>query len=615
MDYFKGVEDLFKRESLAVVEEKGNASPNRNRKFIKRNWKTVKEEGKGFEWKRLGFKYRSIRTRLMLSFGVLLLLLVGTSFMSQSAIRHLNDNTNEIVRDDMNLTNNYSKVSYYMARMSSAVRAYLLTDDIKYYNDFYEFSGYIDSNQELILELDNSINLQNLITRMDSWERYAEENVFSLAQDGQKAQALANLNDFLNPEIESILGELGELSDERIMKINSEAMEMVKEGMASSRQQFTIAIAAVIAGLLFAWFLSSSLSRQIKIITERMKSLSSRILNQEPLEVVGGGELAELTIATNEMQAQRRETMAQIFDIASSVAVQSEELSQSASEIRDGAEQVSITIQELSIGAESQAGSASQLSTAMEDFDNRFKEVNKNGREATEFADSAVSLAGSSKEMMDESHSQMEKIRTIVAEAVNKMDSLDKETKEITNLVTIIQNVANQTNLLALNAAIEAARAGEHGRGFAVVAEEVRKLAEQVALNVKEISGFVEKIMAESMEVSSSLTTGYKEVLSGSEKINETSITFDKLNRAVKEVVINVQEVTDDLAILMESANQMNTAIGEIASVSEESAAGIQETSAATQQINSTIEETVKNAQHLAGLAEQMHSGVNGFQL
>jgi len=93
-------------------------------------------------------------------------------------------------------------------------------------------------------------------------------------------------------------------------------------------------------------------------------------------------------------------------------------------------------------------------------------------------------------------------------EPANVFDELDEKIRqlfaEIQNVGKIaqqIEEVASQTNLLALNATIEAARAGEQGKGFAVVAGEVKALAGQTRSATEEISGSVQKLTNEAMEL------------------------------------------------------------------------------------------------------------------
>ncbi|AGL01785.1 methyl-accepting chemotaxis protein [Desulfoscipio gibsoniae DSM 7213] len=69
-----------------------------------------------------------------------------------------------------------------------------------------------------------------------------------------------------------------------------------------------------------------------------------------------------------------------------------------------------------------------------------------------------------------------------------------QQIKETDKILLFISDVATKSNLLGLNAAIEAARAGEHGRGFSVVAEEIRKMALNSAISVKEIKDIIEEI-------------------------------------------------------------------------------------------------------------------------
>ena len=132
-------------------------------------------------------------------------------------------------------------------------------------------------------------------------------------------------------------------------------------------------------------------------------------------------------------------------------------------------------------------------------------------------------------QLMDSSTKKMSKIDQIVKDSVQKVKDLDAQSQEIFKLVVVIKDVADQTNFLALNAAIEAARAGEHGRGFSVVAEEVRKLAEQTATSVTDITRIVNNIQNGFSVVTESLQDGYKEVEQGTNQIETTGETFNEI--------------------------------------------------------------------------------------
>jgi methyl-accepting chemotaxis protein len=251
----------------------------------------------------------------------------------------------------------------------------------------------------------------------------------------------------------------------------------------------------------------------------------------------------------------------------------------------------------------------------MTEFAAKINELNMNGEQIQQSSNQVISLAVTGSELMDGSSSQMAKIDGIVQEAVLKVKNLDSKSKEISTLVEVIKAIADQTNLLALNAAIEAARAGEHGRGFAVVADEVRKLAEQVAVSVTEITGIVKGIQEETNNVTDSLESGYREVEQGTEKIEETSTTFKNIDKALNNMAQDIQEVQETLAMISKDSQNMNTKIEEIAAISEEAAAGVEQTSASSQQTSSSMEEIAKSSDDLAKLAEKMNLLVRQFKL
>ena len=150
------------------------------------------------------------------------------------------------------------------------------------------------------------------------------------------------------------------------------------------------------------------------------------------------------------------------------------------------------------------------------------------------------------------------------------------------------------------------------------MADEVRKLAEEVNTSVKEITGFVGTIQAESKNVSEYLQAGYKEVAEGSIKISETGRTFNTITQSLHRMSDRITDINTSLQDIEHNTIDMNTSIEEIASVSEESAAGVEQTSASAQQISSSMEEVAGNGgkvPQLVALAENMDNIVSNFTL
>jgi len=272
-------------------------------------------------------------------------------------------------------------------------------------------------------------------------------------------------------------------------------------------------------------------------------------------------------------------------------------------------------MEEIASGTESQASHAADLSNAMGTYVEKVEEANENGERIHQSSHEVLQLTEGGSKLMLQSIEQMATIDRIVQDSVQKVQQLDVQSGEISKLVTVIREVAEQTNLLALNAAIEAARAGEHGRGFSVVAEEVKKLAEQVASSVSEITHIVETIQTDSSEVAISLQTGYKEVEKGTSQLKTTGETFEKISESVQVMVENIQTVSESLMMIKSTSQEMNSSIEEIASISQESAAGVEQTSASSQQTSSSMEEVAASSEELEKLAVELNHLIQQFKL
>ena len=159
-----------------------------------------------------------------------------------------------------------------------------------------------------------------------------------------------------------------------------------------------------------------------------------------------------------------------------------------------------------------------------------------------------------------------------VAEASDAMGRIQTSSQKITQIIGMIDDIAFQTNLLALNAGVEAARAGTAGRGFAVVAEEVRQLAGNASDAARQIK---ELVNASSGEVSS----GVDLIHHAAETLRAIVANFDQVADLSTEIAAASHEQSTALS-------EVNSAIAQMDIVTQQNAAMVEQTTAATDRMN-----------------------------
>ena len=123
-------------------------------------------------------------------------------------------------------------------------------------------------------------------------------------------------------------------------------------------------------------------------------------------------------------------------------------------------------------------------------------------------------------------------------------------------------------DILALNAAVEAARAGEQGRGFAVVAGEVRALAQRSAAAAKEIRSLIEQSVDQ-------ISDGGKKAVAAGKVIDDIVVSVQQVNQLIGEIAVASAEQSTGVA-------EINKAIAQLESMTQQNAALVEEASASS---------------------------------
>ena len=248
--------------------------------------------------------------------------------------------------------------------------------------------------------------------------------------------------------------------------------------------------------------------------------------------------------------------------LGNAFATMTDKLSELVAQVRSSADSIYTASNEVSIGTddlsqrtEEQASSLEETASSMEEMTSTVKQNADNARQANQLAAQAREVA--------------EKGGAVVSSAVSSMEEINKASKRIADIISVIDEIAFQTNLLALNAAVEAARVGEQGRGFAVVAAEVRNLAGRSATAAKEIKALV----ADSVQ----------KVQEGSALVNQSGQQLDEIVSSVKKVADIISEISAASQEQSVGIEQVNKAITQMDQITQQNAALVEETAAASQ--------------------------------
>lgn len=557
---------------------------------------------------------KSLKSKMLLSFGVLIVLVLVSSTINLVSIGRQNDHVDQVLEEEMNLLVLDKNLANNMAERMNLLQAYIISGDQEYLT---KFNDRIDDSIALetdFLEHSDSPEAQNLVNQKIEWGIATDEVIAAMGEGNDSLAQITMLNKVI-PMGDNLVRAFNEMSNNRETEISEVAQTVMASGHSMVLNLIVVSLLTVVLGIGIALFVSQRITTPIKRLKERMLIMAEGDLSSEPLEVTAQDEIGELMVAANKMSTHTAEVLREASIISETTSSHSEELTQATLEVKSGSEQIATTMQEMASGSETQAETAGELATVMESFVKIVEEANAAGNEAKTKSESIAEMTQNGQELMDTSTNQMVKIDGIVKESVEKMFNLDNETNKVSKLVEVIKDVADQTNLLALNAAIEAARAGEAGRGFAVVANEVRKLAEQTAESVQDITGIVQTIQNESSEVMQSLSDGYREVTVGTEQIQQTGTMMQSMSGEISDIIVGVHQITANLDNILAYSKEMDVSISDIASVSEESAAGVEETSAASQEISGSMDEVSASASQVSELAEKLNGLVQHFKL
>lgn len=366
---------------------------------------------------------------------------------------------------------------------------------------------------------------------------------------------------------------------------------------------------------LLAFFAAFLITKPLEKLSEIASEAANGNLNQEVPIPSSDDEIRDLSVSVNTMLKNLNQIVLDInqnFQYTNEAVLLMKETSNQSTE---HSQAISTAIDEISSGAEQSAGAIQSTAESVEMATDLAAKVQDKAKQSKE---KSITMLQTLKESKLVFHQLVDGINLLATEQVASLkdvEHLQRNAKQVESIVSMVGEIAGQTNLLALNASIEAARAGEHGRGFSVVAEEIRKLADESAKAVENISSLISSIQRDVQlvvnKINGNVEVAKKESNNG-KKTNEAISQMEESVNDVAEEIGNISGLVDNQLQLIQNTVRQSQ---EVAAIAEETSAGAEEVNAAVQEQSAIIDKVEQLSYNIEVHAQQLNQQIHQFQV
>ncbi len=282
-----------------------------------------------------------------------------------------------------------------------------------------------------------------------------------------------------------------------------------------------------------------------------------------------------------------------------------ENLREIAGQSREATENLNVSVAEIRAQAQQQAAGVEQQLAAVQETAATVDEIAHSGAQISRRAQEVIASAqantlasASGLHAVQETGRAMEQIQVQGEAVAANIVSLSEKTQAIGEIVTSVNDISERSHLLALNAAIEAASAGEHGRSFAVVATEMKVLADQAkdaTAQVRSILGDIQRGINTSVMLTEEAV---KRGAAGRERTETAEATIEEMAAGIQDAVQTFQQI-------VASTNQQQLGIEQVMAALQNIRQASQQTASGTRQLDGAALGLGELSRRLLAVAER----------
>ena len=558
----------------------------------------------------------TIRGRLWLGFGALVVLLLVAGALAQRSISQLAYAMATELSEVQQESRLASQLSASAAATLAAGTRYVESRDTASLNVFRD-QGWI--SHRLQSEMNNRPG-----QRADELSAIAavDAKLSSMEVHYALAHRLADLGRFESAHLEagkaqvqvdSLLMHLEQLGAMKALKVSAASRRLQGESARRTLMLLGLIALAVASGIGVVLLTIRSIGAPLDTLVAHARKLSQGDLTARTRD----GLPDEFQILGNAMN-QTGDSLSRVVSVAAQTA---ENVASSAHQLSSVSEQISISAGQManamtgvSQGAEEQVSQLRSIEEALDEIRSAADSVTGRSSEVRSLAGEIEGTAAEKRREVERAVAILVDVKHSVERAAAEVGALNATAADINRFVQSVMQIAEQTNLLALNAAIEAARAGEAGKGFAVVADEVRKLAsqaQQAADDIVQMTAVVTRRVTSSSRVMEAGAARVVEIEAVSREIDDAlRVISDAAGRARAAAEHAAGAAAANASAVVSASSGLQA----IAKTAESHAASAQEVNASTQEQSKACEEMTSASNLLLQGSTQLRELVGGLK-
>jgi methyl-accepting chemotaxis protein len=470
----------------------------------------------------------TIGKKIIGGYAVVIALLVIVTVISFNSLRSIQGAYKRFIDVNERLIDGANELRFEVRDQVAHYRAYLLYPDErkKYWDqlqeDYNQFNTIIERMKKLVIT-DEGRSMLDEIAALQVKHEQGQEKVIELVQKGKSSEALAHGIKEVRPLTYKITDK-AKAFYEREIKLETEGRAEVN----STVKRFNIVMVFIslfglVSGLAIGFYLTRSITRQLRESITQISSSSAEIL-------------------------------AMTTQVAS--------------------------------GASETATALSETTTTVEEVKQTSQVSSQKAKYVSESAQKTMQVSQGGKKSVDESIKVMNHIMEQMQAIAESIVRLSEQSQAIGEIISTVNDLAEQSNLLAVNASIEAAKAGEQGKGFAVVAQEVKNLAEQSKQATAQVRTLLNDVQKATAAAVIATEQGNKAVEAGVKQSTEAGESIRTLADSIAESAQAATQIAASSQQQLVGMDQITSAMENIKLATEQNVTGTKQAEIAAQNLH-----------------------------